>query len=90
LIWATTTPRFLYAYEPRFLPIEKWNAKKNIDRYNNCASQIMQDNGIVIDDLHGVIMKNDFSKCILREDGLHMTEFGNTVLAEAVIEAITP
>ena len=38
-------------------------------------------------DLHDVILSNDFAKC-LSEDGCHMTAFGNEVLSDAVVEAI--
>jgi len=42
---------------------------------------------LAIDDLHDVIVRSDFAKC-LTEDGCHMTAFGNEVLADAVVKAI--
>ncbi len=41
-----------------------------------------------MNDLHDVIVRNDFSKC-LAEDGCHMTGFGNEVLSDAVVKAVT-
>jgi len=43
---------------------------------------------MAVNDLHDVILRNDFSKC-LTQDGCHMTEFGNDVLSDAVAEVIT-
>jgi len=88
MIWAMTTPRFLYFYEPRHLPFNRWKPKKNIAQYNVGARKIMQVNKIHINDLHKVILENDFKKCVQSLDGLHMTEFGNEVLAKAVSRAI--
>ena len=84
MIWAMTTPRFLYAYEPRNLPFYQWKPKKNIAQYNTCARKIMQANNILVNDLHKVVLENDVKKCMRSEDGLHMTTFGNEVLADAV------
>ena len=42
---------------------------------------------IFVNDLHNVIIQNGFIRC-LTEDGCHMTEFGNEVLSDAVVEAI--
>jgi isoamyl acetate esterase len=41
----------------------------------------------VIDDLYQIIMSND-PECCLGEDGIHMTPYGNEVLAGAVERAI--
>lgn len=88
MIWAMTTPRFLYAYEPRNLPFNQWKPKKNIAQYNTCARKIMRANKILVNDLHKVILKNDFKKCMQSADGLHMTSFGNEVLANAVTRIV--
>ena len=61
--------------------------KYEIDKYNSVALEIVNEAGITVNDLHAVVMKNDFRKC-LRSDGCHMSEFGNKVLAEAVTETI--
>ena len=45
------------------------------------------DEGLPVNDLNDVIVRNDFTKCI-SEDGCHMTEFGNEVLSDAVATAI--
>lgn len=84
LIWAMTTP----VYPPvEGAPMSEWPPHKEIDRYNAVAREIMEGAGIPINDLHEVIMKNDYAKC-LSEDGCHMTEFGNEVLSDAVVRAV--
>lgn len=86
MIWATTTP--LYASDPD-LPMAQWAVKdvSRISDYNAAALEIVQSEGIPVNDLHDVILRNDFTKC-LQEDGCHMTDFGNEVLSDAVVEAI--
>ena len=86
MIWATTTP--LYASEPE-KPMAQWSIRKQaeIEEYNAAALEIVQREGLPVNDLHDVIVRNDFTKC-LGEDGCHMTEFGNEVLSDAVVEAI--
>ena len=86
MIWATTTP--LYAAEPG-KPRDQWPVREQaeIKEYNAAALEIVQSEGLSINDLHDVIVRNDFTRC-LKEDGCHMTEFGNEVLSDAVVKAI--
>lgn len=83
---ATTTPMYSPDSEK---PMAQWpiNAKIEIDEYNAAALEIVHSEGVPANDLHDVIVRNDFSKC-LSEDGCHMTDFGNEVLSDAVIAAI--
>ncbi len=87
MIWATTTP--LYTPEPE-TPMAQWRIedRAEIGEYNAAALEIAEDEGLPVNDLHDVIIRNDFTKC-LSEDGCHMTEFGNEVLSDAVVEAIS-
>jgi hypothetical protein len=86
MIWGTTTP--LYTPE-QSIPQSQWKirTKAEIDKYNSAALAIVKEAGLPVNDLHDVIMRNDFAKC-LSEDGCHMTAFGNQVLSDAVVEAI--
>ena len=86
MIWATTTP--LYASEPE-KPMAQWAIRKRaeIEEYNAAALEIVQSEELPVNDLHDVIVRSDFTKC-LGEDGCHMTEFGNEVLSDAVVEVI--
>jgi lysophospholipase L1-like esterase len=84
IIWATTTP----------VIFERHHARKGFDRfledidtYNQKALQIMKDANIAINDLNHIIQTNNPSECIL-EDGVHMTEKGNSLLASAVTEKL--
>ena len=87
MIWATTTP----LYQPeQGVPMSEWRevAVGEIDVYNAAALEIVQREGIPVNDLHDVVVRNGFAKC-LSEDGCHMTEFGNEVLSDAVVQAIS-
>lgn len=84
LIWATSTP----CYKPQEnLPISRWPKMTEVDDYNAAALGIVKDQGLAVNDLHQVIMDNDYTKC-LKPDGCHMTEFGNQILCDAVVKAI--
>ena len=86
MIWASTTP--LYTPE-QGVPQAQWKIRTEaeIDKYNAAALEIVQKEQLPVNDLHDVILRNDFARC-LREDGCHMTEFGNEVLSDAVVAAI--
>ena len=86
MIWATSTP--LYRPEPE-KPMAEWSIEKQaeIEEYNAAALAIVMDEGLPVNDLNDVIVRNGFTKC-LTKDGCHMTEFGNEVLSDAVATAI--
>ena len=86
MMWATTTP--LYTAQPD-VPMSQWTVRTaaEIDAYNSAALEVVRSEGLPIDDLHRAIMDNDYAKC-LRDDGCHMTEFGNEVLSDAVVKSI--
>jgi lysophospholipase L1-like esterase len=80
LIWATTTP-VIYELHHKNKGFDRFEA--DVLRYNNIATKIMEDHQIPINNLNQIIEKNSPETCI-REDGVHMTEKGNNLLAEAV------
>ena len=86
MIWATSTP--LYKPDPD-KPMVEWQIREetNLKEYNDAALEIVKEAGIPVNDLHEVIMQNDFSRCLL-PDGCHMTDFGNEVLSDAVVRAL--
>jgi len=87
MIWATTTP----LYQPeQGVPMSRWQevGVAEIDKYNAAALEIVQRERIPVNDLHEVIIRNDFAKCV-SEDGCHMAPFGNEVLSAAVVKAIS-
>jgi len=86
MIWATTTP----LYTPQEgVPMSQWPVREEaeVDQYNAAALEIAQAHGLPVNDLHAVIIRNDFTQCLI-EDGCHMTPFGNQVLSDAVVAAI--
>ena len=86
MIWATTTP--LYKPE-KGKPMAQWQLRPRaeIEEYNTAALDIVKREGLPVNDLHEVVIRNDFFKCV-SEDGCHMTEFGYEVLSDAVVKAI--
>lgn len=84
LIWATSTPLFEAKADT---PMRDWPTRGHIDRYNAIALGIVGAHDVRVDDLHAVVMKNNFWEC-QREDGCHMLERGNEVLSDAVVEAL--
>lgn len=62
-------------------------ATAEFKEYNAAALEIVKREGVPVNDLHDVVMRNDFTNCI-SADGCHMTEFGNEILSEAVVKAI--
>ena len=87
MIWATTTP--LYTAEED-KPMSEWQIRKDckLKEYNAAALEIVKAEGLPVNDLHEVVMRNDYTRC-LRKDGCHMTDFGNEVLSDAVVKAIS-
>jgi len=84
MIWATSTPRYR---KQEGQPLSQWPKWTEIDDYNAAALEIVKAYGLAVNDLHQVIMDNDYIKC-LQEDGCHMTDFGKQVLCDAVVKAI--
>ena len=84
LLWATSTP----------VIDQRHNAAKEFDRhnadveaYNAAADEIIRAAGIHTDDLYGAAVAHGM-EMMLSDDGVHMTEGGYSVLAEAVAESI--
>ncbi len=86
MIWATTTP--LYTPE-QGKPMAQWqvSTEAEIKEYNAAALDIVKREELPVNDLHDVIVRSGFTKC-LTEDGCHMTEFGNEVLSDAVTKTL--
>lgn len=78
--WASTTP----------VVYERHHATKGFDRfdgdvveYNAAAAGVAAELSLPVHDLYGVIADEGVLECV-GEDGVHMTERGNTVLAVSV------
>ena len=83
-IWATTTP----AYEvDSAQPKSTWKKRERIDVYNAAALELVLAADLPVNDLHQAVLDNDYTKCIC-DDGVHMTDSGYDVLADAVAAAI--
>jgi hypothetical protein len=84
LMWATTTP---VIYERHHATKGFDRFEEDVDEYNKAALEIMKEFQIPVDDLYGAIMRHGKEQAIL-EDGVHMTEEGNQVLAATVVAAL--
>lgn len=80
LIWATTTP-VIDERHNKIKPFDRYI--KDVQAYNKVALAIMNEAGIVIDDLYSVINNDDVEACLMA-DGVHTTEQGNKLLTDAV------
>ncbi|GIX05800.1 MAG: hypothetical protein KatS3mg115_0203 [Candidatus Poribacteria bacterium] len=79
-IWASTTPVLEARHRAR-KGFDRLLA--DVQRYNAAAAEIMNSAGVPINDLYEVVLQAGVERCI-GEDGVHMTPFGNRILAEAV------
>ena len=83
IIWATTTP-----VHPK-LPFNDraWSWRnEEIDEYNSAATALMKSEGLAINDLHAVVVKD--RDRLLSDDKLHLSEAGVQACAEAAAAAI--
>ena len=81
LIWATTTP-----------VIEEWKVaherrEEDVRRYNAVAVRLAKEQGAEINDLYAVVQGAGLERC-LSPDGVHMKDFGNERLADAVLRSL--
>lgn len=88
VIFATTTP-FLIPCRAEVPNEQCVPATARVERYNAIALQLMCQMGVPVDDLYRAVLNHGIYRCIC-EDKIHMTEEGNQVLADAVVQAITP
>ncbi len=78
LIFATTTP------------VREGNPHiktKDIERYNSLIVPLLEEKGVIINDLFGVLIK-DVEKYIRADDCLHPTEAGFDACTEAVVKML--
>lgn len=79
LIWASTTP----VPEDKLSPPRK---NSDVEAYNKAAKKIMEENGVLIDDLYTFALPR--LKDIQRPANVHFTDAGSKALAEQVAASI--
>ena len=84
-IWAASTPWYT---GQAGTPLSLWSPRPEIDEYNAAALVPVKTAGLAVNDLNRAVHDNDYTKCLNPEDGLHMTDFGNEVLSDAVVGAV--
>jgi len=82
LVWATITP-VIDAWHQATKGFRRHEA--DVQHYNRVALRAV--GRAVVNDLHGHVVRAGLERGIC-EDGVHMTEYGNRVLAEAVAAKI--
>jgi len=84
IIWATTTP--VNAEGPlEAKPWTWWN--EQIDRYNAAALELMEGEGLPVNDLHAVVWAD--RERYMGEDKLHLSPQGQARCAEEVVKAVS-
>ncbi|MFP4027713.1 MAG: SGNH/GDSL hydrolase family protein [Candidatus Brocadiia bacterium] len=83
-IWATTTP----VIDQRHQRVKSFERhQQDVIRYNQAALKVVESHGVRVNDLYNVVQASGRSP-LLSEDGVHMNDRGNTILAEAVSQAV--
>jgi hypothetical protein len=67
--------------------MDKCRVYPTLVRFNRAAVELMKSNDIEVDDLFAAVMAADPCKC-LSPDKVHMTDYGNEVLSDAVVRFI--
>lgn len=85
IVWATSTPVHPAMQKS---PYPYWSAIRNsdIDLYNQAAGDLMNREGIPINDLHSLVW-NDYAR-YLGGDQLHLSPAGEEACANAVVEHV--
>lgn len=85
VIWATSTP----VHPDRPFRNDGWSWRnEEIDRYNHTAIDLMKQHHVPINNLNALVREHVDE--YLADDQLHLSEAGQQVCAEAVVQAITP
>ncbi len=85
LVFANTTPILDARHAQRGANFDRTEA--DVRRYNEAAQQVMDELGVPVHDLHGLVERGGPAK-LLGKDGTHYTPEGNARLAEAVADCV--
>ena len=88
VIWATTTPvneEKANAAHEEAKDFSRYN--EDVIRYNELSVELVNRLGVPVNDLYKFVMEGEKDQ-ILKEDGVHFTDFGCQLLAEEVADAI--
>ena len=84
MIWATTTP----VMDERHQAVKHFERhEEDVRRYNEAALAVMESHGVSINDLHETVMEAGVAR-LLTDDGVHFTDEGYRILANAVADRI--
>lgn len=80
LIFATTTP-------VPDEPMRVYRSNADVLRYNEAARRVMQEHGVAINDLYGLVRPR-MRELQIQPANVHFTPAGSQVLADAVVQAL--
>lgn len=78
VIFATTTP---------VTERNMYNKNSVIERYNKIIVPLLEEKGVVINDLHSIVSK-DIERYIRQDDNIHLTDEGAEICAKQVADVI--
>ena len=88
IIWATITPVDIANNMKHHAATgHPGRTEGDVERYNAAALEVARELGVMINDLHAVVMREG-KQNMLCPDGVHMTEQGYEKLGKAVVEKI--
>ncbi len=85
IVFGLTTPVDLQRQHESGKGIHRTN--ENVAAYNEVATEVATQHGVIINDLHKVVVDNGPGQ-LLKEDGVHFTDEGSAALGRAVASAI--
>ncbi len=85
VVFANTTPIVDERHRSRGVGVDRYEA--DVRRYNDAAEAVMQDAGVPVHDLHGLVERSG-SADLLAADGTHYTPGGYRLLADAVADCV--
>jgi hypothetical protein len=88
VIWCTTTPvddTKANATHEEANDFSRYN--EDVLKYNEISTSVVQRLGVPVNDLYSFVMQGDMDK-IMKDDGVHFTDFGSQLLGEQVADSI--
>jgi lysophospholipase L1-like esterase len=88
IIWAATTPvDEEKANESHRKANDFSRYNEDVIKYNDISSRVVKRLGVPVNDLYSFVMQGSKDQ-IMKDDGIHFTDFGSQLLGEKVADAI--
>lgn len=80
------TPKLIFATTTPVRPENPYNDNKVIDEFNNVATSVMKEYGVIVDDLNGLLRDDIYGN--ICEDNIHLSEQGIAKCRDKAIKSI--